>query len=174
MPANSADNIVHIEETLKSSLKNRGTIDSQIVSSSKRILLSHIGFQPAGQPYALQQETLKAKYIPLNSLKKSGSDHALHIGRYLVYEKIKWPNLVEWNFWISLLSDSEEFNIFEDFSIDSIFCFSFNLQKPKWIQMEIVWQRVVVVKAYPVLRLFYILRIKLNYNGENPTRSALA
>lgn len=81
MPANSADNIVHIGETLKSSLKNKGTIDSQLVSSSKRILLSHIGFQPAGQPYALQQETLKAKYIPLNSIKKSGSDHELHFGR---------------------------------------------------------------------------------------------
>lgn len=81
MPANSADNIVHIGETLKSSLKSKGTIDSQLVSSSKRILLSHIGFQPAGQPYALQQETLKAKYIPLNSIKKSGSDHELHFGR---------------------------------------------------------------------------------------------
>lgn len=80
MPANSADNIVHIEETLKSSLSNKGTIDRQIVSSSKKILLSNIGFQPAGQPYTLQQESLRAKYIPLNSSKNFGSDHDQHIG----------------------------------------------------------------------------------------------
>jgi hypothetical protein len=80
MPANSADNIVHIEETLRSSLGNKGGIDRQIVSSSKTILLSNIDFQPAGQPYNLQQETLRAKYIPLNSTKNSGSEHDLHNG----------------------------------------------------------------------------------------------
>ncbi|XP_061182057.1 ubiquitin carboxyl-terminal hydrolase 36-like isoform X1 [Saccostrea echinata] len=78
MPANSADNVFHIEETIKSSLNFKGTIDSQIASSSKKILLSHIGFQPAGQPYSIQQENLRAKYVPLNSLKKTGSDHELH------------------------------------------------------------------------------------------------
>ncbi|OPL21468.1 hypothetical protein AM593_04696, partial [Mytilus galloprovincialis] len=66
MPASSSDNIYQIEETLKSSLSGGGDLDSDITSSSKRILLTQIVFKPAEKPYSLQIDSLRKKYIPLN------------------------------------------------------------------------------------------------------------
>lgn len=66
MPASSSDNIYQIEETLQSSLSGGGDLDSDITSSSKRILLTQIVFKPAEKPYSLQIDSLRKKYIPLN------------------------------------------------------------------------------------------------------------
>lgn len=67
MPASSSDNIYQIEETLKSSLGRGGRdLDSDISSSSKRILLTQVVFKPAEKPYSLQIDSLRKKYIPLN------------------------------------------------------------------------------------------------------------
>lgn len=68
MPASFSDNICQIEETLKSSLggNKAGDLDSDISSSSKRILLTQIVFKPAEKPYSLQIDSLRKKYIPLN------------------------------------------------------------------------------------------------------------
>ena len=77
MPASSSENFVHIEETLKSSLSGaHKKVDSQIVSSAKRVLLNKIDFKPAQKAYSLQIDSLRSKYIPLNpSHTKLSEDH---------------------------------------------------------------------------------------------------
>ena len=77
MPASSTDNICQIEETLKSSLKKRGDLDSNITSSSKKILLTQIEFKPAEKPYSLQIDSLRKKYISLNPQQNLQVDNGL-------------------------------------------------------------------------------------------------
>ncbi|XP_033734975.1 ubiquitin carboxyl-terminal hydrolase 36-like [Pecten maximus] len=74
MPASSSENIGQIEETLKSSLVGEESLDCQILSSSKQVLLHKIDFKPAEKPYSLQVDSLRAKYIPLNQFKKYSTE----------------------------------------------------------------------------------------------------
>ena len=72
MPASSSDSVGHIEEALTGSLKGGSTssIDEQLVSSSKKILLSNIQFKPAEKQLNNQLDNLRSKYIFLNPSKK--------------------------------------------------------------------------------------------------------
>ncbi|OWF47819.1 ubiquitin carboxyl-terminal hydrolase 36-like [Mizuhopecten yessoensis] len=74
MPASSSENIGQIEESLKSSLAGEESLDSQLLSSSKQVLLHKIDFKPAEKPYSLQVDSLRAKYIPLNQFKKYSTE----------------------------------------------------------------------------------------------------
>lgn len=69
MPASSTENCSYIEETLRSSIAGKKSIDNQLLSSSKRILLNKIEFKAAEKPYSLQIDSLRSKYIPLNPSK---------------------------------------------------------------------------------------------------------
>ncbi len=67
MPASSADSVSHIEGTLKASLHPDGrSLDKQLISSSRKVLLHKIDFQPARKSSTFQLDNLRAKYTPLN------------------------------------------------------------------------------------------------------------
>ncbi|XP_012941592.1 uncharacterized protein LOC101864474 isoform X2 [Aplysia californica] len=65
----SAGNIEVIQSSLKASLggRDRDRLDEDVAAASKRVLLHNIEFLPASAPYSIQRDTLRAKYIPLNS-----------------------------------------------------------------------------------------------------------
>ena len=70
MPASVSDTASCIEETLRSSLDQKGLkLDQRLVSSSKKVLLHKINFSPAKSTTSFQLENLRAKYTPLNPSK---------------------------------------------------------------------------------------------------------
>ena len=68
MPANSTEAVADIEESLKSSLQQvtAQSLDARLASSSKKILLHKIDFQPSEKSCSVQFDQLRAKYPPLN------------------------------------------------------------------------------------------------------------
>ena len=88
MPASVAEASSYIEESLRSSLdKKKLSLDQKLVSSSKKVLLHKIDFQPAQSSSSFQLDTLRAKYTSLNPSKdKQGQapDNAGGVGRCIM------------------------------------------------------------------------------------------
>ena len=93
MPASVTDASSFIEESLRSSIvKNQSHIDQKVISSSKKVLLHNIDFQPAQSSSSFQLDTLKAKYTTLNpSAKKAEKSQNERVaGKVNFHYPISW------------------------------------------------------------------------------------
>lgn len=69
MPAQSSENITAVEEAVFSSVAGTDKLHHKLASLSQKVLFSSIEFQPARKALNLQQDTLKSKYIVLNTIR---------------------------------------------------------------------------------------------------------
>jgi len=79
MTENNSNSVTtHIEDALSSMLSRGLSLDKQLLSASKKILLQKIEFQPAQRTSSLfPLQKLRAKYTPLNA---SGADNKQKAG----------------------------------------------------------------------------------------------